>query len=347
MYQDVFFADRTVSSYSCFTIVLYIKNREILTTSFSDSKVNGLLAEICVLAQKVSTRSHMKVFTEQYLTPLNNILRSLKGMKEEALPTLDMFIDNDRLRDCIINDGNQRHLENMLMLQIFHSFVLRNMEKAQLIVDLIEEHITKKNLSLMYVMIDIYVGLTACNSMRYAKRNHTINAPESEVTSRLSQALKTCEQLKLLTAHSKWNFENKHLLLLTECQYAQGKMEKAAESYQASIYSAKLHKFINEQALACELAGYFYKDQGDETIAMDMFKQANQAYMQWGAIGKAKLLRESTGIEDDISTLGAIVTRKNAGIQDVSIPITTVAMQQKTEFESNPIGTSRRDANNN
>ena len=269
-----------------------------------------------MFAQKVAVHSHMRSFIEHCLAPLNSTIRSLKGMKEQALAPLDVFVNNDKLRDCMIDDPRPRNLEYLLLLEITHSFIFRKLDKAQMIAGLIETHVTQKNRGLIYAIIDLFVGLIVCHFAR-----STANTSKSEDATKISQALKPCEQLKWLTGHSKWNFESKYLLLLAECQYTRGEMEKAAATYEASIQSAKEHKFIHEQALACELAGYFYQDREDEAKAMDMFKQAHKAYMQWGVIGKAKLLCQSTGIEieDVASPLGAITSRQNISFEDAPL----------------------------
>ena len=271
--------------------------------------VNTILRELDVLAKKSALHSHMLPFVQNHLTPLNNILRSLKGMKEQALCPLDVLVNNDELR-VQMNEATQLEFEHLLLVELTHSFIFRDMDKAQTIVELIEEHITKRPLVFNYIFVDLFVGLTACYFTRVGDGSHA-NTHESENTSRISQALKTCDQLKWMVGHSEWNFENKFLLLQAECQYAQGYTEKAAASYEASIQAATKHKFINEQALACELAGYFYKEQGDESTAMKMFKQAQVAYMQWGAVGKAKVLQQNTGIEDASSPLGPITTAES------------------------------------
>ena len=343
---EFFIAGRTVSQehlwFSFSTEYLIFSFFRLLMLS---SEVNAILKELEVLANKFAQHSNMLSFVEHYLTPMNNILRSLKGMKEQALPPLDIFVNNDEMRVQMMNKAAQIDFENILMLEITHSFLVRNMDKAQMIVGLIEEHITKKPLVFNYVIVDFFVGLTACYFARVRGRSQTANADESKDTSRISQALKTCDRLKWMISHSKWNFENKFMLLQAECRYTQGEMEKAAASYKASIQSAKKHKFINEQALACELAGYFYKDQGDDTTAMDMFKQAHVAYMQWGAVGKAKLLQQSTGIEDVYSPLGVIATRQNTGFEDALSTIGTEAMQHNggVESASSPVETSATD----
>jgi hypothetical protein len=45
------------------------------------------------------------------------------------------------------------------------------------------------------------------------------------------------------------------------------------------LISAKEGKFKCELALACELEGYFYKEQGEERKAIVLFKQSRDAYI--------------------------------------------------------------------
>ena len=54
-------------------------------------------------------------------------------------------------------------------------------------------------------------------------------------------------------------------------------------SYAAAISSACSSKFIHEQGLACELAGYHYKKNGDLSGARSFFEQAKKCYTDWGS----------------------------------------------------------------
>eukprot|EP00985_Skeletonema_marinoi_P000340 scaffold119_cov66-Skeletonema_marinoi.AAC.8 len=51
-------------------------------------------------------------------------------------------------------------------------------------------------------------------------------------------------------------------LLQAEEQFSQMDFEAAGVLYEAAILSSKRHKFLSEEALANELAGYFYLDTG-------------------------------------------------------------------------------------
>eukprot|EP00985_Skeletonema_marinoi_P004859 scaffold2110_cov96-Skeletonema_marinoi.AAC.2 len=60
--------------------------------------------------------------------------------------------------------------------------------------------------------------------------------------------------------------------------------------YDKAISSAKDHKFVHEEALACELAAYFYLEMGEINNAAEYCLLAHERYQTWGAIGKCTSL---------------------------------------------------------
>ena len=234
-----------------------------------------------MLARKSALHGQISV-VKHSLVPINNILRKLRGLDEQVLAPVDVLVSNDELLQMLsTNNAAEVDVENLLLLEITVAFIFRDIDKAQQIADLIQEKMTKKPLVFNYIMVDFYVGLLACYSSRNENAQATNQMPEVE---------KICDKLKWLSSHSRWNFESKLNLLAAERRYAKGEIGKAVVSYDSAINSAIDHKFDNELALACELAGYFYKEQGDERRAVAMFKQSRDAYIRWGAIGKAKTL---------------------------------------------------------
>jgi len=63
---------------------------------------------------------------------------------------------------------------------------------------------------------------------------------------------------------SEWNFLNKLELLEAELYSFEEKNELALASYDASIASARNSRFIHEQGLACEKAGFHCKKKKDK-----------------------------------------------------------------------------------
>ena len=62
-----------------------------------------------------------------------------------------------------------------------------------------------------------------------------------------------------------------------------GKNEEARASYAAVITSACSSRFVHEQGLACELAGFHCKKVGDHRSALGYFNQAKECYAEWGS----------------------------------------------------------------
>eukprot|EP00986_Skeletonema_menzelii_P014494 scaffold9666_cov132-Skeletonema_menzelii.AAC.5 len=95
---------------------------------------------------------------------------------------------------------------------------------------------------------------------------------------------------KLVISASTWNFQNKAYLLLAEERFCERNFDEAETLYDAAILSSKTHKFVNEEALANELAGRFYLETGRKNRSVHYFMQAFEKYNEWGAVAKAALL---------------------------------------------------------
>jgi hypothetical protein len=86
---------------------------------------------------------------------------------------------------------------------------------------------------------------------------------------------------------SSWNFEHKLLLLEAEDEYSSGNLDCAKELYKNAIATAQAHKFVNDEALACELTAKFYQEIGDLPSSLNHYRLAHEKYCQWGAAAKA------------------------------------------------------------
>eukprot|EP00804_Cyclotella_cryptica_P026389 CCRYP_020284-RA/>CCRYP_020284-RA protein AED:0.07 eAED:0.07 QI:0/0.5/0.2/1/1/1/5/346/1279 len=86
------------------------------------------------------------------------------------------------------------------------------------------------------------------------------------------------------------NFGSKSFLLEAEEFYSNGNIERAQVLYENAISSARGHKFIHEEAIACELAATFYLNTGNKSMALKYFTDAYRAYFKWGAFSKVKAL---------------------------------------------------------
>ena len=89
---------------------------------------------------------------------------------------------------------------------------------------------------------------------------------------------------------SSWNFQHKLQLMEAEYYYCNGNFEQAEQSYTKAIASATSHKYINDEALACELAGRFFLERDHVASSLEYWRLAHEKYFDWGAVGKANQL---------------------------------------------------------
>ena len=84
------------------------------------------------------------------------------------------------------------------------------------------------------------------------------------------------------------NYEHKMYLVQAEYHRVLGNFAEAIEAYDQAIASARKNEYLQEEALANEMAARFYQDWGKEKIAQAYLIDAYYLYIRWGA--KAKVL---------------------------------------------------------
>ncbi|HEY9601428.1 MAG TPA: AAA family ATPase [Allocoleopsis sp.] len=85
---------------------------------------------------------------------------------------------------------------------------------------------------------------------------------------------------------------HKFYLVEAERHRVLGETTKAIECYDRAIALAKENDYLNEEALANELAGKFYQAWGKEQVAQAYITNAYYCYLRWGATAKIKNLEE-------------------------------------------------------
>ncbi|MBA3923402.1 MAG: hypothetical protein H0X31_17590 [Nostocaceae cyanobacterium] len=86
--------------------------------------------------------------------------------------------------------------------------------------------------------------------------------------------------------HAPMNFLHKFYLVEAEKERVLGKRTEAMDLYDLAITLAKENAYIQEEALANELAAKFYLNQGKEKIAQTYMLEAYYGYARWGAKAK-------------------------------------------------------------
>ncbi len=129
-------------------------------------------------------------------------------------------------------------------------------------------------------------------SFQYARRESN-NSRKDEWMKRGESVTKL---MACLNDHSMWNWENKAWLLDAEKMFTEGNYLRAASSYDRAVRSANEHRFVHEEALACELAGDFYYARNLYQKSLAFFKNSVSCYQRWGAYAVARRLESRLGV---------------------------------------------------
>ena len=188
----------------------------------------------------------------------------------------------------VVNNGGKVDITMPLLIKIFRIqrlFFFRQLDGISFGQNNILEVIVKKKHPLRsYLLMGIfYQGLTAFQLARQTEndtRNEWIKCGES-VLAKLKCWKSTC------------NFENKILLLEAEKMYTSGQYDQAKDLYTRSIQSARIHRFITEEAIASELAGDLSYEKNDLPKSLALFKHSIRCFKEWGALAVTRRIESS------------------------------------------------------
>ncbi|NER51237.1 MAG: PAS domain S-box protein, partial [Symploca sp. SIO1A3] len=146
------------------------------------------------------------------------------------------------------------------------------------------------------------------------------NVEELRQKQKLQEILKNLSILEKCATNAPMNYIHKYALVKAEYSRVLGQKLEAIELYDKSIVGAKENKYIQEQALANELAAKFYLGWGKEKVAAGYMQEAYYCYSHWGAKAKVAdletrypellhpILQTSVTSVDILETLTTIAT---------------------------------------
>jgi predicted ATPase/class 3 adenylate cyclase/GAF domain-containing protein/tRNA A-37 threonylcarbamoyl transferase component Bud32 len=147
------------------------------------------------------------------------------------------------------------------------------------------DHITQVKQYLMGVSGSAFVPIFHF----YAALTHLALFPEQP-------AIEQTEIIALVETHQstlqQWaqnapmNYLHKWYLVEAERQRVLGNKAEAIEMYDRAIEGAKENKYVNDEALANELAAKFYGEWGKTKVAQAYIFEAYYCYVEWGATAK-------------------------------------------------------------
>lgn len=253
------------------------------------------------------------LFLSRTGAPLSEILKRLneahqiaKQLKQQVLMNfvlLDCHVISDLLApqpkpsflNCHVDDYASNTAEGAAHL-VTYNFYIRKAFLAFLFDDdtSISDHIrnaedTWRNITVPIVFLksDLYFLM----SLIYV-RLCTLAETEEERESLLDRAQEQIAVLKQWAAFGPLNYLQKYYISQAELYRVTGQFKLAGEWYDRAIQKAHGNDYINDAALANELAGRFYLENNHPKIAAMYLVEARACWDKWGAVAKVKHLEE-------------------------------------------------------
>ncbi len=109
----------------------------------------------------------------------------------------------------------------------------------------------------------------------------------------LKKVVQNQKKMQKWAFHAPMNYQHKYDLVAAEKARVLGQNSEAMDLYDRAIAGSAKNGYIQEEALAYELAGEFYLSLGKQIISQAYLTKAYYGYIRWGALAKVKHL-EST-----------------------------------------------------
>ena len=143
----------------------------------------------------------------------------------------------------------------------------------------------------------------------------------------LQRVAENQDRMQAWASHAPMNYAHKFELVAAERCRVLGQTAEALDHYDRAITRARANEFIQEEALANELAANFYLEWDKEAIAQTYLTNAYYGYVRWGANAKVEHLEQRYP-----QLLMPILHREEAVMVASSVRTTTSARSSSTDF---------------
>jgi len=197
------------------------------------------------------------------ITELNNELKQLLSMIESSNDYYGLFhFYINRLYVCYLFNEPQKALENALLVKQYVAAASGNYAVG------------------FFYFYDSLTQLSLYSESEEIKKENILkNVSENQ------------EKIRQWADHAPLNFRHKYELVEAEKARVLGQFEVAVKNYEKAIAGSKENDYIQEEALAYELAAKFYLNHGMERLAQFYLQEAFRCYQSWGAIAKLQQLQ--------------------------------------------------------
>jgi predicted ATPase/signal transduction histidine kinase/tRNA A-37 threonylcarbamoyl transferase component Bud32 len=271
------------SLWKCYSIGLETGDLEFagMSLRYYSTHLYFLGRELKTLATEMATHTQAFQQMKQYRFIQHNQIQmqrvlNLLGEVDDVCSLKGEVCDEETLLPLIINDGFALIEFYFTKLQL--SYWFGKYELAQEYAAQVDRYASGGRSFVISRQCNFYKSLVNLAIF--------LDVNQDTQTQLLNQVIDNQEKMQLWAQHCPMNVLHQYYLVEAEKCRVLGKNYQAGDFYDRAISKAKENGYIQEEALANELAGKFYLNWSKEKIAAGYMQEAYYCYARWGAKAK-------------------------------------------------------------
>lgn len=219
-----------------------------------------------------------------WINIFGQVVQNLQGKCENILEFKGDYFDEYKMLPTIEDIGDIQGMQAFYLAKMVMNYFFKNYSSAIECGQKIEENVGSFGGTIDLAIFYFYDSL-----VRLAVH---FTLTKEEQNQNLARVNNNQAKMKTWSKLAPMNFLHKFYLVQAELCKVSGNYSEAKECYDKSIDLAKENQYLNDEALAYELAGKFYMDQYKWDTAKEYLREARNKYQLWGAVAKVKELED-------------------------------------------------------
>jgi predicted ATPase/serine phosphatase RsbU (regulator of sigma subunit) len=251
-----------------YCVTSYLAGIELATVEREMAKYFEVISE---LKQEYMTNGYLLYW---------QVVLNLLGRSETPCCLSGEIYDEEKLLPLHIESKDESSMFNLHFNKMILSYLFENFQQAVEYANITESYFAKVATSFYGSVYYLYDSLSRLG----------VFSESSELlqTSILERVTINQEKMGKWSQDYPQNCLHKFYLVEAERHRILGNWSEARDFYDRAITVAREKQYLNEEALAYELAGRFYLSRGQTHLGRYYLQDAYYTYQQWGAVAKLK-----------------------------------------------------------
>jgi len=250
---------------------------------FTGKELTGLERETASYTKAIGQLKHET--SRDLLEIYWQVVLNLMGKSENPCLLVGEAYDEEQMLPRHLQAHNKAALLTLYSSKLLLCYLFQAYPQAVENATLAETHLDMGAGSLLIPLFHFYDSLA-----RLGVYPEALKAEQRRIRKKVAANQK---KMKKWAHYAPMNFLHKFYLVEAERARVLGKDTDAMDYYDKAIEGAKEHEYLNEEALANELAARFYLANGKEKIARTYMREARYCYLKWGATAKVQHLDQN------------------------------------------------------